>query len=572
MSVAVLNTFLQFPTDPPPALNSGALLMSFDNRLIDKNGNYPIDVTNAGTPVYPVGKFAQGLELADGNNYVAVGVAGDFAPVNDALLIEFYQRGTGFGFDSYIGQYDGMSGWTYRDNNGDVRFGYELNGAGSDISNNIGRNGSFELITIQYSNGNLSIWKDGTFIQTITSFNPSVFGKGQLTIGAVPLNSGFTSDNRLEIDELRIVPGFAPYTDGVSFAAPTTPFPVEEKPHRYWRVVFNAVSGGGGQVNAREVTFLETVGQITIGHTGNAFASSELSGANPASEAFDANQNLLSTWFSADAGMPQHVGIDLGAGNAISVIGVRYLGRDNLVNGTNMDVQFSDDGVEWLTKWSDSVVQHFEDSTPWISFDEVAVQQRMANGSFETGDTTGWTDGANVGGFSVATVDSGGNAPNKGTNLLDSASGGTKDIYQDFDMTSFAVNVDLGYVQYAMTGWGINWSGGDSDESRIQLEFLDSGNATLSTVTDSVTNSDGWHPMLLQGVLPVGTRTVRARIEAFLTAGGTANVSFDDIRLFIEEYPVDSVRVNAINRYAIVKPLPGIRVNTINRYAIVKPL
>jgi hypothetical protein len=120
---------------------------------------------------------------------------------------------------------------------------------------------------------------------------------------------------------------------------------------RYWRIYVTANDGTTySEVNAIEMSTSAFGANIATG--GTPIASSAF-GASVAANAFDGS--LTTAWTSATTALPQWVGYDFGAGNHKTIRAIGIWGSNSgytTRSPKNFDVQYSADGVTWMTAWS----------------------------------------------------------------------------------------------------------------------------------------------------------------------------------------------------------------------------
>lgn len=294
--------------------------------------------------------------------------------------------------------------------------------------------------------------------------------------------------------------------------------------HRYWRIRITGVQSGD-QVQCRQCRFMDRLDDTDY-MTGGTASASSVDGAAVASRAFDGSETTGGSnfWLSDSSDLADGeawLAYDFGVGNEREVFAVYVNSTASVgaaVHITDFDLQYSDNGVDWTTQFS---VSTFAWGGGQTFYDP--AEQLLSNGGFDLGNFTGWTAAA---GFNVLTSSSGGDDPRRGTHLCNKSSGGTADVYQEIDVSAIASDIDAGNVTAVGFLAGINWST-DSDRAGIYVEFRDNVSAVISTLSETTTEQE-WTEMLVSGVMPSGTRTVRFIARAELSSGGTANVAMDE--------------------------------------------
>jgi hypothetical protein len=124
---------------------------------------------------------------------------------------------------------------------------------------------------------------------------------------------------------------------------------------RYWRVrVYDNYSGGStAAISAAELEMRATAGGADQCSGGTPLVSNTSEGS--AANIFDNNGSTY--WVSVNTGYGTHfLGYDFGVGNAVAVTEISYskrpdtFGRNEAI--TYADVQYSNDGTNWITAWS----------------------------------------------------------------------------------------------------------------------------------------------------------------------------------------------------------------------------
>jgi hypothetical protein len=126
--------------------------------------------------------------------------------------------------------------------------------------------------------------------------------------------------------------------------------PLASPNHRYWRISLGAAAVASPFL-IYEVGFCSVVNGPSVTTGGTAFASEDP--GNTASHLFDGD--ITTAWYSSDANLPQYVGYDFGFGNTVDIVEVfltTTYSADALEMPKSGDVQYSDDGFSWTTKFS----------------------------------------------------------------------------------------------------------------------------------------------------------------------------------------------------------------------------
>lgn len=118
--------------------------------------------------------------------------------------------------------------------------------------------------------------------------------------------------------------------------------------HRFWRLLLTDLNGISRWI-VPEIEMAETVSAPTVTTTGFAIASSSKAPETPA-DAFD-TVNAVSGgayWEPAATQIGEWIGQDFGAGNEKTIVEVR-ISESISFPMPYMDMQYSDNGVDWTT-------------------------------------------------------------------------------------------------------------------------------------------------------------------------------------------------------------------------------
>lgn len=144
----------------------------------------------------------------------------------------------------------------------------------------------------------------------------------------------------------------------------------------------------------------------------------------------------------------------------------------------------------------------------------------LINGDFQSGDLTGWTTAAG--------------APQiLGSYYLHSGDQSSMEIYQDVaipaELAALLAAGDLGaFVRYRLNGWD-----GDSDRGFVTLDFYDSGDGLLASVSAAAVSVFGtWIHQAVIGAVPASTSYVRVRVRGTRVQGTNLDAYFDDLEMY----------------------------------------
>lgn len=164
-------------------------------------------------------------------------------------------------------------------------------------------------------------------------------------------------------------------------------------------------------------------------------------------------------------------------------------------------------------------------------------QITLANPDAESGTTNGWT--MTGGGFIASgpiSSSSHSYAPYKGQFAFVASANANPQMYQDFDLSTFAIAIDQGRVRIKLEAEaGDTWSTGE--EPFVAVLFLDaSGLVTTRIISPGPAMSIGagqWRHILAEGQVPTQTRAARLMLWAKRREGTNNNVAFDEVRAFV---------------------------------------
>ena len=167
------------------------------------------------------------------------------------------------------------------------------------------------------------------------------------------------------------------------------------------------------------------------------------------------------------------------------------------------------------------------------------VQISLTNPDAETGTTSGWA--MTGGGFiSSGPISSSSHsyAPYKGQFAFVATANANPQMYQDFDLSSFASAVDEGRVRIMLEAEaGDTWSTGE--QPYLAVLFLDAAGTVMTRIVSATQaesiGSGQWRHIIVEGKVPSLTRSARFLLWAKRRDGTQNNVAFDEIRAFIGE-------------------------------------
>lgn len=179
----------------------------------------------------------------------------------------------------------------------------------------------------------------------------------------------------------------------------------------------------------------------------------------------------------------------------------------------------------------------------------------VVNGGAESGDVTGWT--IETGGGYLVTGNP--DVVHAGDFSFHGGSVGpegalTQELYQDIDVSPFADDVDAGLVTVDFSAYGrSNQAGGTTDEASVVVEYRNAVGAAIdSFATGIITPVNQWILVADQRVAPVGTRTIRVRLQGRRIVGLSTDAFHDDVRVTLEvATPVAAAswsRIKALHR------------------------
>ena len=166
------------------------------------------------------------------------------------------------------------------------------------------------------------------------------------------------------------------------------------------------------------------------------------------------------------------------------------------------------------------------------------VQLSLANPDAESGTTTGWTMVGN--GFTALSTPPTNHdfVPYKGNFLFLASASSSPQMYQDFDLGSYAAAIDNGAVRIMMEAEAADtWSTGE--QPYLAVLFLDAAGTVMTRIVSATQaesiGSGQWRHIIVEGKVPSLTRSARFLLWAKRRDGTQNNVAFDEIRAFIGE-------------------------------------
>lgn len=163
----------------------------------------------------------------------------------------------------------------------------------------------------------------------------------------------------------------------------------------------------------------------------------------------------------------------------------------------------------------------------------------LVNPGAEAGNTSGWTMVG--GGFTATTANPVNHTfnPIEGLNSFVASPNADPQMYQDYDISTFASAVDLGAIRIM-----IEASAADTfttgERPIIFALFLNASGSQLSRVISDdpiqTIGSGQWRHLSAEGRVPKNARTIRIYLWANRVNGTQNNVAFDDVRAFISGF------------------------------------
>jgi hypothetical protein len=114
---------------------------------------------------------------------------------------------------------------------------------------------------------------------------------------------------------------------------------------------------------------------------------------------------------------------------------------------------------------------------------------------------------------------------------------GPFELRQNIDVSADATAIDAGLISYVFSGYIQTPIPPQPDAGRFIVDYLNASSAVLgtsyTTAYQSYSGGSGttWHQYTNTRVAPIGTRTVRIRLQATVATGPAVNAYFDDISL-----------------------------------------
>jgi hypothetical protein len=163
----------------------------------------------------------------------------------------------------------------------------------------------------------------------------------------------------------------------------------------------------------------------------------------------------------------------------------------------------------------------------------------LVNPGAETGNTNGWTMVG--GGFTASTANPVNHvfSPIEGLNSFVASANVDPQMYQDYDISTFATAIDAGRVRIMLEA-----SAADTHTSGerpiIFALLLNASGAPISRVMSGLPvqtiGSGQWRQLSAEGRVPRNARTLRIYLWANRAVGTQNNVAFDEVRAFISGF------------------------------------
>lgn len=166
------------------------------------------------------------------------------------------------------------------------------------------------------------------------------------------------------------------------------------------------------------------------------------------------------------------------------------------------------------------------------------VQITLVNPDAESGTTAGWTmigSGFTALGTPPTNHDF---VPYKGSFVFLASASPNPQMYQDFDLSSYAAAIDNGTVRIMMEAEAADTCS-TGEQPYLAVLFLNAaGTVTTRIVSPAPAESIGsgqWRHIEVEGRVPSQTRSARLMLWAKRRDGTQNNVAFDEVRAFVGE-------------------------------------
>jgi hypothetical protein len=164
----------------------------------------------------------------------------------------------------------------------------------------------------------------------------------------------------------------------------------------------------------------------------------------------------------------------------------------------------------------------------------------ITNAGAETGDTTGWTMVG--GGFLASTASPSGHSsltPIEGSYSFVASSNANPRMYQVYDLTTFAADIDAGKLQALVEAYAAD-THSSGELPFLYVVFFDGSGSEISRMYSQepvrTIGSGNWRQVSTQGRVPPQARTMRFYVWAKRASGTVNNVAFDDISVFLGSF------------------------------------
>lgn len=342
-------------------------------RLYDQTGNanHLQQSTASAQPLLSLTGGVNGrpcIDFAGGNRVLKGAIQGsDSSPIPilqpNPILLAGVTRPSGTAVQSIIQVPNAMGSWVspfgrlrlYATNT-TGRFGANSDGTQGNMSS-YGDLVGFHSLMLNFGQKTpgSTVYYNGTMaLETLHSFDGTVNYPNTVTL-TVGENESGTEDYTGLLSELAIISGA---TDRNNYEpALLTELQrgavLPHQPHRYWRAVFDAVSGTASNLSIARFQMSETMGGADIATGGTASASTTFSGTS-AANAFDTDPATF--WAANVTSLGSWLAYDLGAGNEKAVREVAFTIRNDGTNWVDRSpmagrIQWSDDGANWFTEF-----------------------------------------------------------------------------------------------------------------------------------------------------------------------------------------------------------------------------
>lgn len=285
---------------------------------------------------------------------------------------------------------------------------------------------------------------------------------------------------------------------------------------------------GVGTIESNDLLIRLVPGEVLEGSGGNIAQQVELevSDASPTSVTLQ-YATVSGTAVSGQDFLAASGSVTIPAGAKRATLSLTIVGDGQNEASETFYVNFTAPAGSLIASQQVPLVIEDEDSCPGANM--------LLNPGAELPLSTGWTQVSGAWTSATGTV-------LEGARVFSPGSEASAEIFQDVDLSSLAVRIDLGTQRFYFEGFGRSLSESPADTTRVVIEFRDLVGQILQTYDSTeVSSTNSWRRLADLRFAPAGSRIARIRLISTRYTGTANNGTFDRLSFRALDFPTLSV-------------------------------